>query len=281
MNIKPGYSSQYDVITDCFDEQFANPLRLKSGDDIDVNALLQRLAKVEEENRRLKPEWEAYRWLFEALRYYEAYGDDFLLCSPGPIFYCCGELRLIVSVNKVELPENSLWKQVARRFLTLRPSKLCAIERIVHRPPSGGAMLPFKGTETEWANIDHAFDKYSYKVVEDYPAEWDWKAGLEWDLSFPMAPAAQLYEKLAWDFCNRMEEEDAKMAKASTAQNPREELLSQGVRPEDGPAPTPDMAERSLSEICDRIMKQLEEEETKAKAAKVDTKEAPTKDPSL
>ena len=188
MNIKPGYSSQYEVLTDCFDEQFANPLRLKSGDEIDVNALLKRLAKVEEENQRLKPEWEAYWWFFEALRYYEAYGDDFLLSSPGPIFYCCGELRLIVSVNKVELPEDSLWKQVARRFLTLRPSKLCAIERIVHRPPSGGAMLPFKGTETEWANIDHAFDKYSYKVVEDYPAEWDWKAGLEWDLSDPMTP---------------------------------------------------------------------------------------------
>lgn len=56
MNIKPGYSSQYEVLTDCFDEQFTNPLRLKSGDEIDVNALLKRLAKVEEENQRLKPE---------------------------------------------------------------------------------------------------------------------------------------------------------------------------------------------------------------------------------
>ena len=223
MNIKPSYSTQYDVIGERLEEQTALSSYCESGHDVGVSELLLKLKKTEDENQRLKAEKEAYRWLFEALRYYEAYGDDFLLCSPGPIFYCCGELRLIVSVNKVELPEDSLWKQVARRFLTLRPSKLRAIERIVHRPPSGGAMLPFKGTETEWANIDHAFDKYSYKVVEDYPAEWDWKVGLEWDLSFPMAPAAQLYEKLASDLLNRLDKEEAKAVEAGTKEVPTQD----------------------------------------------------------
>lgn len=268
MNIKPSCSTQYDVIGERLEEQTALSSYCESGHDVGVSELLLKLKKTEDENRRLKPEWEAYRWLFEALRYYEAYGDDFLLCSPGPIFYCCGELRLIVSVNKVELSEDSLWKQVARRFLTLRPSKLCAIERIVHRPPSGGAMLPFKGTEIEWANIDHAFDKYSYKVVEDYPAEWDWKAGLKWDLSDPMAPAAQLYEKLGWDFCNRMEEEEAK-AKAGTTQNPHEEPRSKEAKPEhdleeDTMAAAAELYERMATKNNDRIMKQLEEEKAKA-----------------
>ncbi len=63
------------------------------------------------------------------------------------------------------------------------------------------------------------------------------------DLSDPMASASQLYEKLGWDFCNRMEAEGAKVAQADTTQISHEKLRSQGVRSEDSPVPTPDMAE--------------------------------------
>ena len=54
---------------------------------------------------------------------------------------------------------------------------------------------------------------------------------------------------------------------------------SQELKPEDQPAPTPDMVERSMFENNDRIMKQLEkkEEKAKTKAAMADSKKTPDK----
>lgn len=145
----------------------------------DIDDVRLKLKKSENEKQIALAERDAYKFFYDI----EANGVHYgaLACCAGPLQYKDKQLRIIVSVNKVLLPESSVWKQVARKLLSLKPFKVFAVDRIVQRPLGGRSMLSFNGTVGEWANIEHLFDRDRYKLINDRAVEWDWEAELERD----------------------------------------------------------------------------------------------------
>lgn len=167
----------------------------------EIDDLESELDETENEKRKALAERDAYR-LFSKVVEANAIHDTTLQCQAGPLQYKDEQLKIIVSVNGVELPKDSLWRGLARKLLYLTPTKVQAVERIVRRT-GRGELLSFEGTESDWANIEHRFDRARYKVIDDHDVEWDWQSELKRELEDPMAPAARLYERLGRDFCNR------------------------------------------------------------------------------
>lgn len=122
-----------------------------------------KLAKSQEDLFTVKAERDAHRLFITALHQI----DEEVWA--GPLLYKDGKVRVIVSVNDVKLPTDSIWYRIAFILAKKYQLPIQAIER--HASAWMRPKLPFEGSFADWADVEHAFGRTA--SITDKEIQWD------------------------------------------------------------------------------------------------------------